>query len=41
MSNSSKTESLKLQNNESNKNDKNQNSSNKENNSIFDDIELD
>ena len=41
MSNSSNTESLNLQNNESNKNATIPKSSNKENNSIFDDIELD
>lgn len=40
-SNSSNTESLNLQNNESNKNATIPKSSNKENNSIFDDIELD
>ena len=40
-SNSSNTESLNLQNNESNKNATILKSSNKENNSIFDDIELD
>ena len=40
-SNSSNTESLNLQKNESNKNATIPKSSNKENNSIFDDIELD
>ena len=40
-SNSSNTESLNLQNNESNKSAPIPKSSNKENNSIFDDIELD